>query len=95
MNRRVANHWAHPPGWDVRYPVVDDTAVTAEMIATKTLVLVGSPRSNALHARWRRQLPIRFEGDAVVLRGQRHRGEQTGTVFVALRTPTCPTTRSS
>ena len=83
MNRRVAEHWAHPPGWDVRYPIVEDTAVTAEMIATKTLVLIGPPRSNALVARWRRQLPIRFDGDSIVLRGQRHRGEQVGTVFVA------------
>ena len=83
MNRRVARDWAHPAGWDVHYPIVDDTAVTAEMIATKTLVLVGPPNSNALLARWRRQIPIQFERDAIVLRGQRHRGAQVGTVFVA------------
>lgn len=83
MNRRVAEDWAHPAGWDVRYPIVEDTAVTPEMIANATLVLVGPPRSNALLARWRRQLPIRFEGDAIVLRGTPHRGEQVGTVFVA------------
>lgn len=83
MNRRVAEDWAHPAGWDVRYPIVEDTALTPEIIATKTLVLVGPPRSNALLARWRRQLPIQFERDAIVLRGQRHRGPQVGTVFVA------------
>lgn len=83
MNRRVAAHWAHPKGWDVRYPIVDDTDVTPEMIANNTLVLLGAPRSNQLVARWRRQLPITFEDDCIVVRGQRHRGEQVGTVFVA------------
>ena len=81
---QVARHWARVPGWDVRYPIVDDVDVTAEMIADKTLVLVGPPWSNALHARWRRQLPIRFDlgaapptfksvrvGDFEVVRGEK------------------------
>ncbi len=85
INRRVAAHWAHPAGWDVRYPIVDDEAVTAEMIANATLVLVGPPWSNALHARWARQLPVRFGEDAhaVILGRRQHRGPQVGAVFVA------------
>ncbi|HJL26083.1 MAG TPA: PHB depolymerase family esterase, partial [Polyangiaceae bacterium LLY-WYZ-15_(1-7)] len=89
-NRQVARHWARVPGWDVRYPIVDDVDVTAEMIADKTLVLVGPPWSNALHARWRRQLPIRFDlggpggaGRAVLVGEARHAGDEVGTVFVA------------
>ncbi|MCC7536935.1 MAG: prolyl oligopeptidase family serine peptidase [Deltaproteobacteria bacterium] len=91
VNRLVAHHWAHPVGWDVHYPIVRDADVTEEMIRTRTLVLVGPPRSNALLARWASQLPIRIDARGIVVGaprpglGQAHRfdGDEVGTVFVA------------
>ncbi|MBX3251869.1 MAG: prolyl oligopeptidase family serine peptidase, partial [Myxococcales bacterium] len=94
INRRVAEHWASPRGWDVAYPIVDDVDVTPAMIEGSTLVLVGPPRSNALHARWRHQLPIRFveaplpDGrlvmdGAIAVGRARHAGAQVGAAFVA------------
>ncbi|MCB9600552.1 MAG: prolyl oligopeptidase family serine peptidase [Sandaracinus sp.] len=83
MNRRVAEQWAHPVGWDTAYPIVDDVDVTPEQIENATLVLVGGPGSNDLVARWRRELPLRFERDAIVVGETRHRGPEVGTVFVA------------
>ncbi len=83
MNRRVAEHWAHPVGWDTAYPIVDDVDVTPAQIEHATLVLIGGPRSNDLVARWRRQLPLRFDGDAIVVGDERHAGAEVGAVFVA------------
>jgi poly(3-hydroxybutyrate) depolymerase len=83
MNRRVAEHWAHPVGWDTAYPIVDDVDVTPEQIEHATLVLIGGPRSNDLVARWRRELPLRFDGDAIVVGDERHEGAEVGAVFVA------------
>lgn len=81
MNRRVARHWARPEGWDVRYPIVDDTAVTAAMRRRATLVLVGPPRSNALLAPIADDLPIRFEDGAVSMGERRFEGAEIGAVF--------------
>lgn len=83
MNRRVAEHWAHPVGWDTAYPIVDDVDVTPEQIEHATLVLIGGPRSNDLVARWRRELPLRFDGDAILVGDTRHAGPEVGAVFVA------------
>jgi hypothetical protein len=41
-------------------PIVDDAAVTEEMIATKNLVLWGDPGSNAVLARIAEKLPIQW-----------------------------------
>ncbi len=85
LNRLTAHEWAHPKGIDVSYPIVDDVDVTPEMIANATLVLVGPPWSNLLVARWREQLPVRFEWDGhrVCVGSDSHAGPQTGAVFVA------------
>ncbi len=84
INRRVAEDWARPAGVDVRYPIVDDVDVTAEMIANAHLVLVGPPWSNALHARWHAQLPIRYDEQHRSVRARRvHRGTEVGAAFVA------------
>lgn len=85
MNRVTAEDWARPHGIDVRYPIVDDVDVTPEMIANATLVLVGGPWSNWLTARWHREFPIGFDRErrCFLLGDARHRGEQTGAVFVA------------
>jgi hypothetical protein len=83
LNRIVAHEWAHPKGWIVDYPIVDDVDVTEAMIRDRVLVLIGPPSSNAVHARIADELPIRVTDEAVVVGDETHRGEQVGTVFVA------------
>jgi len=84
INRLVAEDWARPRGVDVHYPIVDDVDVSAEMIAGAHLVLVGPPWSNALHARWHAQLPIRYDEQERAVRARRvHRGAEVGAAFVA------------
>lgn len=82
-NRLTAEHWAHPQGWIVDYPIVEDHEVTEAMIRERTLVLIGSPRSNALHARWRHQLPIQIDDEAVQVGDRRYEGPDVGVAFVA------------
>ena len=83
VNRLVAEHWAHPKGWIVDYPIVDDTDVTDAMIAERALVLIGPPSSNAILARMADRLPIRIGEDAITLGEEIHRGEHAGVAFVA------------
>lgn len=83
INRLVAEHWAHPRGWIVEYPILDDVDVTEEMMAERTLVLIGPPASNLVLARFADRLPIRIDRDAIHVGEQAHQGEQVGTVFVA------------
>ena len=81
VNRLTAEHWAHPEGWDVHYPIVDDRDLTAAMLREASPVFIGNPRSNSALARLAPSLPIRFEGDAVVVEGRRYRGAEVGAVF--------------
>lgn len=83
VNRLVARHWAHPKGWIVDYPIVDDVDVTDAMIHGSVLVLIGPPSSNSILARIADRLPIRVTNDAVLVGEEAHRGDQVGTVFVA------------
>lgn len=83
INRLVAETWAHPHGWIVDYPIVDDVDVTDAMIASRSLVLIGPPASNAVHARYADRLPIQVTADGVRFAGETHRGAQVGTTFVA------------
>ncbi len=83
INRLVADRWAHPKGWIVDYPIVDDDDVTEAMSAEGTLVLIGPPSSNSLHARFAEHLPIRVGRDGVEVAGETYRGAQVGSVFVA------------
>lgn len=64
------------------YPVIADTALTPEIVATRSLALIGNPSSNAVLARIADRLPIRFEGNAIVVGAQRHEGPEVGTMFV-------------
>lgn len=82
INRLVADHWAHPHGWIVDYPIVDDVDVTEQMMAERALVLIGPPSSNAVLARFADRLAIQIDDDAVHVGDQTHRGEQVGAVFV-------------
>ena len=83
VNRLVAQHWAHPKGWIVDYPIVDDVDVTDAMIRDRVLVLVGPPSSNLVHARIADRLPIRVAADGVHVGAEVHAGEQVGVAFVA------------
>ncbi|MFK7987177.1 MAG: PHB depolymerase family esterase [Sandaracinaceae bacterium] len=81
-NRLVAEHWSSPHGWIADYPIVDDVDVTDAMIQERTLVLIGPPWSNAVHARLE-DLPLTVERDGMHLGGAVHEGEQVGAAFVA------------
>lgn len=83
INRLVAAHWSRPKGWIVDYPIVDDVDVTDELMATRTLVLIGPPSSNAVHARFADRLPIRVSADGVRVGRATYAGEQLGAAFVA------------
>lgn len=83
LNRLVAEHWAHPPGWIIDYPIVDDVDVTDAMIRERALVLVGPPSSNSILARIADRLPIRFTDGAIALGDALHRGPNVGAAFVA------------
>jgi S-formylglutathione hydrolase FrmB len=74
--------------WRLRFagraPVLPDTAVTAEMLASTNLVLVGDPGSNRLLERWAPGLPVRYEPDACVLAGAAYPLAKFGIVFAAV-----------
>lgn len=81
VNERVARHWAHRPGVPLAYPVVTDEALTESMAEGRTLVFVGTPSTNRALARIADRLPVRFDGDDVLVGGTRHRGAELGAVF--------------
>lgn len=83
VHERVARAWAHRPGVPLAYPVVTDDALTDAMAAGRTLVLVGTPRSNRVLARLAERLPVRFEGADVLVGTRRHTGPDLGVVFAA------------
>ena len=89
LNRQVAARWSQPHGWIVDYPIVDDDDVSDEMMASHTLVLIGPPESNSVHARIVDRLPIQARQSGVTLGAQTHRGASIGAVFVA-RNPLTP-----
>lgn len=84
LHERVARHWAHRPGVPMRYPVVTDEALTDAMAEGRTLVLIGTARSNRALARVADRLPIRLDDQGDVLVGARRiRGSDLGAVFTA------------
>lgn len=83
VHERVARSWARRPGVPMRYPVVTDEALTDAMSEGRTLVLVGTPRTNRALARVADRLPIRFEGEEIVVGTRRFRGPDVGVVFSA------------
>jgi poly(3-hydroxybutyrate) depolymerase len=68
--------------WDYTHPVVADSAVTDEMIASCSLVLYGDPRSNSLLAKVADRLPIKIEPGAISLGSRRFDGKTVGTRFI-------------
>lgn len=81
INARVAKHWASRGGVRASYPVVRDDAYTDAMGAGRTLVLIG--RHNRVYERMAARLPVRFDGDAVVIGERRYAGDDVGAVFSA------------
>lgn len=51
------------------FPIKSDAQVTPEDIASYNLILYGSPAVNGIVSRIARELPIRLQGDRLVLRG--------------------------
>lgn len=83
LEERVARAWARgKTGVRARFPVLADTAVDAAFARAHTLVLVGTPSSNAVLARLHARLPLRVEGDALVGGTHRWRGAGVGAAFV-------------
>jgi hypothetical protein len=85
-NEEVARRWAHL-GWGVRvdYPVMSDAEFYArgESLANDAgLFLVGSARTNRVVRELEPELPIRIDGDAVVVGAERVTGDQVGAAFV-------------
>ena len=85
-NEEVARQWAAIRwGVSVEYPVISDTEFLArrEPLANdKGLFLVGNAKSNAVVRALEPKLPIRVEGDAVVLGGARIVGREAGAAFI-------------
>lgn len=82
-NRLLAEHLASARHWkEAHFPVLADTAVTEADRSGRTLVLVGAPRTNAVTALFADRLPVRFEPNALVLRGQRFEGADVGLAMI-------------
>jgi hypothetical protein len=83
VHERVARSWAHRPGVPMRYPVVTDDGLTDAMRDGRTLVLIGTPRTNRALARVADRLPVRFDGDDIVIGPRRLHGDDLGVAFAA------------
>jgi len=85
-NEEVARAWAQiRSGMSVRYPIVSDVEFFArgENLANdRALFLVGNAKSNLVTRQFEEDLPIKIEGDAVVVGKERITGDQVGAAFV-------------
>jgi predicted esterase len=85
-NQEVARAWAlKDSSIAVNYPVVSDTEFLAQgesLANEKALFLVGSAKTNRVLRALEADLPIRIEGDAVVLGNQRITGKELGAAFI-------------
>jgi predicted esterase len=85
-NEEVARAWALVgSGIAVDYPIMSDADFLArgEPLANdKALFLVGNARSNRVIRALEPQFPIRVDGDAVTVGGERFVGRELGAVFV-------------
>jgi poly(3-hydroxybutyrate) depolymerase len=85
-NLEVARAWAlADSSIAVDYPIMSDLEffTQGEPIANdKALFLVGNAKTNRVVAALEPDLPIRVEGDAIVVGGERIRGRELGAAFV-------------
>jgi predicted esterase len=71
--------------WDyteIRYPVIPDTELTAEMIRDNAVFLYGNARNNAVLARIGKDLPIGVGEGSLTVRGEKLEGDGVGARFV-------------
>ena len=82
-NRRVAEHFAAFDHWAyARFPIAADTEATAADLAQKSLILIGGPASNRVTADFISSLPVRFEANALTVRGKRYEGRDLGVSLI-------------
>jgi predicted esterase len=83
VSRRVVEAIRRPRGGvTVDWPVEADVEVSAEDIASHSLVIVGTPRGNSLLGRIADRLPLRVDRGAVVAGGERFEGDRVAASFV-------------
>jgi hypothetical protein len=68
--------------WDLRQEVIADTELTDAIMRDATVVLYGTHGDNVVLDRIAGALPIRVDGEAVVVGGQRFAGADVGTRFI-------------
>jgi hypothetical protein len=82
-NRAVAEHYASYDHWAyARFPIKADAETTPDDRTGKSLVLIGNPASNRVTAELIDALPVRFEADAITLRGKRFPGRDVGVSLI-------------
>ena len=85
-NEEVARAWAAIRyGVTVHYPIISDVEFMArgESLANdRALFLVGNAKSNQVLRALEGDLPIKIDGDAVTLGGQRITGDEVGAAFI-------------
>jgi poly(3-hydroxybutyrate) depolymerase/RNase P/RNase MRP subunit p29 len=85
-NEEVARAWAAiRSGVSVRYPVISDVEFFArgENLANdRALFLVGNAKSNLVVRHFEGDLPIRVDGDAIVIGQERITGDEVGAAFI-------------
>ncbi|MBK9265616.1 MAG: hypothetical protein IPM54_38235 [Polyangiaceae bacterium] len=81
-NRMVAEHFASFDTFAARFPIKSDTEISDAEIESRSLVLIGNPKSNRVTALFEASLPARFEPHAITLRGKRHEGDDVGISFI-------------
>jgi hypothetical protein len=85
-DRQVASQLA--ADWNIGYRgqarVIADNEVTAEIMRTTNLVLVGDAATNKLVSRWAERLPVRYDADGFfVLDGSAYPVDKYGILFAA------------
>lgn len=68
--------------WDLRQEVIADTELTEQTMREATVVLYGTQGDNAVLDRIAGALPIRVDGEAIVMGSRRFAGADVGTRFV-------------
>jgi poly(3-hydroxybutyrate) depolymerase len=82
-NRLLAEHLASARHWkEAHFPVIADVDLRAEDRVGRSLVLVGSPRTNKVTAQFERAFPVKFEPDALSFRGARYEGADVGVAMI-------------
>lgn len=86
MNEEVARAWAAVrPGVSVKYPILSDAEFLArgESLAhERSLFLVGNAQSNRVLRALEGDLPVRIDGESVVVGSARFKGAEAGAAFL-------------